>query len=638
MVLVKLTDCSVKDWLYAITQSHPGGDKDTVVDGWYEAEDLLSVYHLVSWPQEMGGAGITPEFGKWENVKSIFPIHNDTKNKTILRHLSKRIFLTVQDFDEIRDLFGSKVAFYFAFIQNYLIFLSFPALTGFAAWMWLSKYSLAYAILTTVWCTVFLEYWKVQEVDLSIRWGVRGVHKTKINRPNFHYDKVITDDNGRTVHYFPKWKRIMRQFLQVPFFMVATAALSAIICSVFAFEVLISEAYEGPYQYYLEYVPTVILAVAIPYISSGLESIAEIMTDYENHRTTDASEVSLTQKIFILNIVTNYVPILVVAFVYIPFGDDIVPWLKSILLHFFPTMENTLATSQFQPDADKLRNEVIALTLTGQLSSFFEENILPLIKHKITSMRRAYRRANPKSVMLLTLVDDDPVEAPFLNRVRHQSTLEAYNVHDDMAELVLQFGYLALFSPVWPLIPLGFLINNWIELRSDFAKICIEHQRPAPTRADGVGPWIISLEVLTWLGSICTAAIVHLFGTGGLGNNSWSTLPVTIFISEHILLGLRAVTKWLFERYGSEQIRKQRDEQYARRLSYLNKIEADKQAGVNLSVAEKEKRKSVLVSGDEKFWMKQVEDGTSAAAGQKLMDIAKQWEQDRKDKKEGKSQ
>lgn len=378
-----------------------------------------------------------------------------------------------------------------------------------------------------------------------------------------------------------------------------------------------------------EYLPTVILAVALPYISSSLEGIAEKLTDYENHRTTDANEVSLTQKIFILNIVTNYLPILLVAFVYIPFGDEVVPWMKTMLLRFFPQMATTFAAHQFKPDADKLRNEVIALTLTGQLSSFFEENILPLIKHKLHGLYRAYRRSHPTHAMLLTLVDDDPAEADFLNRIRNQSTLEGYNVHDDMAELVLQFGYLALFSPVWPLIPLGFFINNWIELRSDFAKICIEHQRPAPTRSDGVGPWIISLEVLTWIGSICTAAIVHLFAGNGLGSNSWSTLPITIFISEHILLGLRATTRWIFERYGSEQIRKERNERYSRRLQYLKQIEANKQAGAGLSVAEKERRKSVLVAGDEQFWTKQVEDGASAEAGKKLMDLARQWEEAR---------
>lgn len=77
------------------------------------------------------------------------------------------------------------------------------------------------------------------------------MHKTKVNRPKFQYDKIFMDSEGRTVHYFPKWKRIVRQLLQVPFFAIAAAALGAIICAIFAFEVLISEAYEGPYQYYL---------------------------------------------------------------------------------------------------------------------------------------------------------------------------------------------------------------------------------------------------------------------------------------------------------------------------------------------------------------------------------------------------
>ncbi|CEJ90402.1 hypothetical protein VHEMI06190 [[Torrubiella] hemipterigena] len=618
----------VKDWLYSITQTHPGGDKDTIVEGKFEAEDLLAVYHLVHWPKDMGGAGITPEVGQWENVKSIFPLHNEPVNNSLLRHLSRRVLITVEDLDQIRDLFGSKVAFYFAFIQNYLIFLLFPAATGVIAWMWLPKYSLSYAILTSIWCSVFLEYWKLQQVDLSIRWDVRGVHKSKINRPEFKYEKTMIDSHGRTIHFFPKWKQIARQSLQVPFILVATAVLGVIIIAVFALEVLVSEAYDGPYQNYLEYVPTVLLAVAIPYISSALESVAETLTKYENHRTADVHEVSMTQKIFMLNIITNYLPILLVAFVYIPFGDEVVPWLKQTLVTFFPKLDGAVVVHKFTPDADKLRNEVIALTLTGQLSSFFEENIMPMIKHKLSGMYRSYRRKYSKQAMLLTMVEDDKEEVEFLASVRNQSTLAQYNVHEDMAELVLQFGYLALFSPVWPLIPLGFLINNWIELRSDFAKICIEHQRPAPARADGVGPWVMSLEILTWVGSISTAAIVHLFGTDTFGTKSWFSLPLTIFVSEHILLLLRAITRWIFERYGSEQIRKERDERYARRLKYLEQIEANKRAGVNLTVAEREKRRSVLITDSDKFWTKQVEDGQSAAAGLNLINMARKWEDD----------
>lgn len=241
----------VKDWLYSVTQNHPGGDKDSVVSGWFEAEELLTMYHLVQWPKEKGGAGINPGIGKWEHVTSCFPIHNEAVNKALLRHISKRLYLTTEDFDSIRDIFGSKVAFYFAFIQNYLTFLTFPAVTGVIAWMWFPKYSLAYAVMTSVWCTVFLEYWKLQEIDLSIRWNVRGIHKTKVNRPEFKFDKIIIDANGQEIHYFPKWKQILRQLLQIPFIAIAALALGAIICAVFAVEVLISETYTGPYQFYL---------------------------------------------------------------------------------------------------------------------------------------------------------------------------------------------------------------------------------------------------------------------------------------------------------------------------------------------------------------------------------------------------
>ncbi|KAL3962922.1 hypothetical protein ACCO45_004445 [Purpureocillium lilacinum] len=613
----------VRDWLYSITQNRPEGDKDTVVRAWYEAEDLLAMHHLVAWPKELGGAGITPETGRWENVKAIFPLHNERDNQVLLRHLSRRLVLTNDDFDKIRDLLGAKVAFYFAFIQTYLMFLTFPAITGVLTWLFLSQYSLAYAILTSIWCSVFLEYWKVQELDLSIRWKTRGVNKSKTNRPEFKYDSVLIDAHGRTRHHFPKWKHITRQLLQIPFIVLATVVLGAIICCVFAVEILISEAYDGPYQFYLEYLPTVLLAVAIPYMSSSLEGIAEALTQYENHRTADQHEMSLTQKIFLLNIITNYLPILLTAFVYVPYGHIVVPSLKRVLQRLLPSLSSRLSAEAFRSDPNRLRNEVIALTL-------FRGELLPLIKHKFLGWHRAYRRAHSKDAMLLRMTTDDAEEVEFLKTCRNQGTLPQYNVQDDIAEIVLQFGYLALFAPVWPLISLGFLINNWIELRSDFAKICFEHRRPAPTRADGIGPWVQSLEMLTWLGSIITAAMVHLFGSDG-HKSHWATLPVTVFISEHILLVLRSLARWVFERFGSEQIRRERDERYARRLSYLDNIEANRQAGLHLSPAEKERRKSVLVLGADSFWRKQVDDGMSAAAGLRLINMAKEWDAEHAD-------
>ena len=228
---------------------HPGGTKATIVEGAFEAEDILSVYHLVNWPKSLGGAGITPELGQWENVKSIFPLHNEYSNQVLLRHLSRRFILTNDDLDQIRNLFGSKVAFYFAFIQTYLVFLLFPAFAGTVAWLLKSKYSLAYGIVTCVWCAVFLEYWKLLELDLSIRWNVRNVSSVKANRPQFRWEhKIVDERTGHTQYYFPRWKQLLRQLLQIPFVVLSAIALGVIIVSVFTLEILIAEVYNGSYK------------------------------------------------------------------------------------------------------------------------------------------------------------------------------------------------------------------------------------------------------------------------------------------------------------------------------------------------------------------------------------------------------
>ncbi|RYP51472.1 hypothetical protein DL768_003202 [Monosporascus sp. mg162] len=575
----------VKDYLYGITSTASEASQGCVA-GDFEAEDVLSMYHLVNWSKENGGAGITPGFGKWKNVKSIFPIHNEPVNKALLKHLSKRFYLNTEDLDRIRDLFGSKVAFYFAYMQAYLCFLSFSAATGALAWAFLPTYSLVYAIITLFGCTVFLEYWKIRQADLSMRWDVKGVGALKVNQPKFRYEKIIVDAAGRTKHYFPKWKSISRQLLQIPFFVAALLTLGAIITSVFAVEIVISEAYGGPYKWYLEYMPTLLLAASLPYINSYLEDVAASLTDYENHRTFDYYEMSLTQKVFGLSFVANYLPILLNAFVYIPLSDVIVPQIKAFLGGVFGQgLSRHLDSGSFRRDSDRLRNELIALTVTGQLSDMAQELVLPYVMHRVRSWYRAYRSYHSqRRSSLESLAPDDPSENALLQSVQLQASLPPYNVQDDISEMVIQFGYLALFSPVWPLVSIGFFVNNWIELRSDFFKICVEHRRPHPVRTDGLGPWVGWLDTLVWLGSISTAAVVHVFGTeAGSGNTllghafghvSWWSLPVTIWLSEHTFLVWRSAVQFVLQRIGSDQMRRERIEQYTLRKKYLEDLDA----------------------------------------------------------------
>lgn len=64
------------------------------------------------------------------------------------------------------------------------------------------------------------------------------------------------------------------------------------------------------------------LAICLPYINTFLEDVTEGLAEFENHRTQDNFDISLTQKRFVLAFIANYLPILLTAFVYIPLGDS----------------------------------------------------------------------------------------------------------------------------------------------------------------------------------------------------------------------------------------------------------------------------------------------------------------------------
>ncbi len=100
-----------------------------------------------------------------------------------------------------------------------------------------------------LWCVTFVEYWKRQEIDLGVRWGVKGVSSIQQKRRDFEHEKEVKDPvTGETVRIFPATKRLGRQLLQVPFALLAALALGTLIATCFGIEIFLSEVYNGPGQ------------------------------------------------------------------------------------------------------------------------------------------------------------------------------------------------------------------------------------------------------------------------------------------------------------------------------------------------------------------------------------------------------
>ncbi|OCK86308.1 DUF590-domain-containing protein [Lepidopterella palustris CBS 459.81] len=622
----------VRDWIHGVRSAAPPKETRKALDTepLYEAERLRIIYQLITNPVSEGGAGITPKEGEWTNVESIFALHDHAYNKDWIKKWSTSYFLNMEDLDEIRNRLGEKIAYYFAFTQSYFTFLIFPAAFGASAWMLLGHFSPIYAIVSALWCIVFTEYWKHQEVDLGVRWGVRGVSSIEIKRKAFKYEKEITDPvTGETVQIFPATKRLQRQLLQVPFALGAATVLGSLIATCFGIEVFISEVYDGPFKSLLVFLPTGILTTVMPILSGILTNFATQLSTFENYETHGAYETALTQKIFVLNFITSYLPILLTAFVYVPFGNIIVPYLDVFHIAVKPFAENEeqiqVPKTGFSINPARLRKQVIYFTVTAQIVNLGMEVIVPYLKRQFFSKYKQIqsdRAARSGGVAPDASANDPPEEAAFLSRVRNEAELDVYDVTTDLREMVLQFGYLSLFSVVWPLTAVSFLVNDWIELRADAIKICIEMQRPIPWRADTIGPWLDSLSFLTWLGSITTSALVYMFSNDGLGPDGnpsaikgWALL-LTIFFSEHAFILTRWAIRLAISKLDSPGRQKERRERFMVRkryfeenLSTLEKIPKIAEAGGDVdraSLEEDARTASVKTSTVvNRFWARQ---------------------------------
>lgn len=244
----------VQDWLYGVRTSAPekaisqAFEHEPVT----EAERLRLVYLLITKPKNEGGAGITPNVGPWKHVTSVFALHDQAFNSFWIKTWSTKYFLDEQDLDHIRNKFGESVAFYFAFLQSYFAFQIFPAAFGFAAWLILGRYSWLYAFVNSLWSVVFFEWWKKKEVDLAVQWGVRNVSRIQHARAEFQWDHEAPDPvTGELVKHYPPTKRLMTQFLQVPFTIACVLVLGALYIFCFGVEIFLTQVYDGPFKSYL---------------------------------------------------------------------------------------------------------------------------------------------------------------------------------------------------------------------------------------------------------------------------------------------------------------------------------------------------------------------------------------------------
>jgi hypothetical protein len=123
-----------------------------------------------------------------------------------------------------------------------------------------------------------------------------------------------------------------------------------------------------------------------------------------------------------------------------------------------------MGTARAKLNRSRLQSQMFAYTVTNQATNFFLEVGLPFLTRAFASVRSGKRRlslsgasaGNPKKKRVGFEDDKNGAardEREFLERVRREVSLPQYTLFEDYNEMVDQFGYIALWSTIWPLAP-----------------------------------------------------------------------------------------------------------------------------------------------------------------------------------------
>ncbi|WRT63222.1 uncharacterized protein IL334_000125 [Kwoniella shivajii] len=508
------------------------------------------IYNLLTSPGIQDGLGITPNQGKWGRVKSIMALHDDIADKEWVEKWTTggdwRIGLLKSldgiEGDGLSHHQPPPVHLYFNFLTTYTLSLLPLSLVSVSFYLLTpsDSYPPLYAFLLSIYATTFVAFWRIKERKLAVRWGTRGCESVAVGklRPEYVANMGLDTDNAAqqqngdnavdVVQAGNDLKRDIKIALSVPVIIACGIGLGIVLLGIFMLEAFVGQAYEGFGKEVVPLLPTALFAIVVPQIVTAYGNLAKSMVKWEDHPTPVGAEKSLTAKTFAMNGIVAYLGLFLSAYVYVPFGSFIMAHVqhrltKQSTISVADTPEKaglgprTSGKEQKSIKAGRLKGQLFAYTVTNQVINAFLELGLPYIMRFVDDWRAGrttiketiHSRGQDTSEKVPR--NDEEVEKKFLDKVERELALPEYSLFTDYAEMVTQFGYVTIWSIVWPLAPLFALINNYIELRTDALKLCKHVRRPVGDRVETIGSWLETLGIISWIGAITSSTLVYLF-------------------------------------------------------------------------------------------------------------------------------
>ncbi|CAG8737930.1 18072_t:CDS:10, partial [Acaulospora morrowiae] len=340
--------------------------------------------------------------------------------------------------------------------------------------------------------TLFLESWKRMNTSIQHDWDMMEFEKEELPRPDFYgTDRRISPITLTWEIYFPSEKRLRKFLISGTIVTITEINIKKLCIVIFTIGVVIvfpkiwanrikNNTKEENVGIYTSLVTATLS-----------KNLALFLTKKENHKTDTNFEDSFIFKSFLFDFFSSYSSLFYILLI------------KQQYIKRF--VEDAPTGCEYDNCLIELTIQLAILLIGKQAFRQFKDLFVPWAKIKFNKQRLKMELEN--------LIDKyKNYEKTIPQWVSDGCLAEAPEIGmSEYGDMVVQFGYIALFGPAFPLAAFFSWINNVVEVRTDAFKYIKTSQRPVAFQTQDIGMWEYVLHVLSSLGVLTNAIMIAFY-------------------------------------------------------------------------------------------------------------------------------
>jgi len=438
----------------------------------------------------------------------------------------------------VREQFGEKIAFYYAFNVFYTRALVVPSLLG------IGMFSLSFACTESqvqqilpffaafmaIWGSLMVKLWERRANKLALDWGISNKEAADVVRSDFYGIQRTSAVTGELELYYPHWKRALKYVLTGLVMLCQVVFMASLVIILYSGYFWIQSTEMSLWTNFgLNMANSTAWGICLELLNWIVwYQLASSLNRFENHRTVQGHENGLIIKVFIFFFIDCFLWFFILAFFHIPFGRQLDHLLANLGFRFDKPFERQVWMA-------RLGQTIAAvLSITQWSMVFFADAYFPHFLRVQLKRREERRRArgvkgkpapSVPSGLDHAALELQRMEAPAgrpsrrrggtrssgaMAALLEEATLTPYDPMLDYSGIVIQFGYVTMFSVTFSLAPFVCLLHTMFRLRSNALRLTYCSIRPVPVASKGIGLWRTLLLFTSFVSVLINCLIVSV--------------------------------------------------------------------------------------------------------------------------------